>query len=146
MKKQLILKPRTNSRMLAVQAMYQYFQTQSDYREIIQQFITSPIINEQEETIEWDKDFFKHLISNVIKNFDQINSSIENHLTQKWCLNRLSIVMNGLLQCATFELLFEKTTPNPVIIDQYVEISKGFFDTRDIAFVNAILDNIAKNN
>ena len=145
MKKEISgLKPRTQSRLLAIQALYQHAQTEHDIHQIIQEFINTPIIAETEKTPVFDQDLFKSIATGVLQNTEEVNAMIERYLDEKWRIERLPIVMHCLLQCGSFELLFEKTIPTPVVLDQYIEIAKCFFDNRDIAFINAILDNIAK--
>lgn len=138
------LKPRAQSRLSAIQALYQHVQTGHPIHQIIQEFIVAPLVSETDETLVFDKELFESLVTGVLNNTQEINNLIEQYLDEKWRIERLPIVMHCLLQCGSFELLFEKTIPTPVILDQYVEIAKSFFDNRDIAFINAILDNIAK--
>jgi N utilization substance protein B len=131
--------------LCAIQALYQHAQTQTQIHQILQEFIHTPITpDDVVETPVMDQDLFKTIITGVLDNTEAIDSIIDQYLDDKWRIERLPIVMHSLLRCGSFELLFEKTIPTPVILDQYIEISKYFFDNRDIAFINAILDNIAK--
>ena len=36
-------------------------------------------------------------------------------------------------------------TPKEVVLDEYVELAKAFFDDRDARFVNAALDGVARD-
>lgn len=139
-----VFKPRTQARLSAIQALYQHAQTQTQISQIIQEFIDTPITSEMDETSIMDKKLFKTLMNGVLDHIEAVDNIIEQYLDEKWRIERLPIVMHCLLRCGSFELLFEKTIPIPVILDQYIELSKYFFDNRDIAFINAILDNIAK--
>jgi transcription termination factor NusB len=35
--------------------------------------------------------------------------------------------------------------PVPVIINEYIELSRDFLDERDVKFINGILDSVAKD-
>jgi N utilization substance protein B len=48
-----------------------------------------------------------------------------------------------LMRCGCCELLIEIEAPSAVVLDEYIEISKAFFDTKETGFVNATLDAIA---
>ena len=52
--------------------------------------------------------------------------------------------MGSILLCGAYELLFNDKTDNPIIINDYIEISKGFYEGREKDMVNAILDNLSK--
>jgi N utilization substance protein B len=53
-------------------------------------------------------------------------------------------VDRNVLRIAAFELLFETETPVEVVIDEAVEIARRFASESSPAFVNGVLDAIAK--
>jgi N utilization substance protein B len=61
-----------------------------------------------------------------------------------WSLERMSRVDLALLRLATFELLNSPETPPSVIINEAIEIGKRYGTKETPAFVNGILDKIAK--
>ena len=54
-----------------------------------------------------------------------------------------SEVLNSIIKVATLEMMYEKTYL-PIIINEYVEISKDFTSDNDVKLINAILDKISK--
>ena len=44
-----------------------------------------------------------------------------------------------------FELMRRKDVPSEVVIDEYVELAKAFFDPAEAGFVNGALDAIARD-
>ena len=50
----------------------------------------------------------------------------------------------GDLRMALFELLHEPETPQPVVIDEALEIAKRFSTPRSSQFINGILDGVLK--
>jgi N utilization substance protein B len=64
--------------------------------------------------------------------------------SEHWKVDRLAAVDRAVLRIATFELLHERETPAEVVIDEAVEIARRFAGDKSPAFVNGVLDVIAK--
>ena len=65
-------------------------------------------------------------------------------LQDDWALSRLDSTVRAILRAGTFEMLERKDVPVPVIVTEYVEIAKAFFEDDEPKLVNAVLDRIAK--
>ena len=65
-------------------------------------------------------------------------------MSKDWLIERLDITMRAIISLAVYELISFKNIPLQVIIDEYVSISKEYFDNNNTGFVNGILDTIAK--
>lgn len=131
---------RTNSRIIAMQIIYNYNINKSlDYNGIVE------IIN-NEDNVEYDENYLKELINGVIEKQKEIDFIISMNL-KNYTLDRLSIVDRSLLEIGTYELLFT-TTPNNIVINEIIEISKEYSEIDDYKtskFNNAVLDSIAKS-
>jgi len=53
-------------------------------------------------------------------------------------------VRNCILRAGAFEILERKDVPVAVIVTEYVEIARAFFENDEPKLVNAVLDRIAK--
>lgn len=62
-----------------------------------------------------------------------------------WKVERLAGVDRAVLRIATFELLYERDTPTEVVIDEAVEVARRFAGEKSPAFVNGVLDLIARH-
>ncbi|MBY0462632.1 MAG: transcription antitermination factor NusB [Alphaproteobacteria bacterium] len=138
---------RRSARLAAVQALYQLEQTGQDVETILNEFTEHRFSLLQEEKIYFNPDipFFQNLVLGVHKNSKELNELIEKHLVENWRLDRLPSVMRGILLAACYELSYEDIVPLPVILNEYIEISKEFFQDKEVSFVNGILDVISKN-
>ena len=47
--------------------------------------------------------------------------------------------------CATYELSHRPDVPVAVIINEYVEITKAFYEGDEIGFINGVLQEVAQN-
>jgi len=65
--------------------------------------------------------------------------------SEHWKIERLAAVERSVLRIATFELLFEPETPAEVVIDEAVEVARRFASEKSPAFVNGVLDVVARH-
>ena len=64
--------------------------------------------------------------------------------SEHWKVERLAAVDRNVLRIAAFELLFEPDTPAEVVIDEAVEVARRFASEKSPAFVNGVLDVVAR--
>ncbi len=67
-------------------------------------------------------------------------------VSRRWKVHRMDRVDVGVLRMATFELMFRLDTPAQVALDEGVELAKEFGTPDSPAFVNGILDRIAREH
>ncbi len=79
----------------------------------------------------------------VARNRKDIDLAI-GRASENWKVERLAAVDRAVLRIATYELLHEPETPPEVVIDEAVEIARRFGGERSPAFVNGVLDVIAR--
>ncbi len=89
--------------------------------------------------------FVETQIATALKNYDEIENIISENL-KNWKLSRLSKVDHTNLLLAVNELCFTKTAPVSVVINEAIEISKKFGTKESPAFINGVLDNVAKKH
>jgi N utilization substance protein B len=56
----------------------------------------------------------------------------------------METVVRAILRAAVFELSRDTSVPVPVVINEYIEITKAFCTGPEVSFVNAALDALAK--
>jgi N utilization substance protein B len=79
----------------------------------------------------------------VARNAKDIDLAI-GRASEHWKVERLAAVDRAVLRIATFELIHEPETPTEVVIDEAVEIARRFAGEKSPAFVNGVLDVIAR--
>jgi N utilization substance protein B len=83
-------------------------------------------------------------VKTTLENYSSIQEKIDQY-SKNWKSHRLSRVDFTNLLLSINELLFTKSTPAPVVINEAVEISKKFGTKDSASFVNGLLDSIVKN-
>lgn len=138
---------RAGARLAAVQALYKMEQTEEGVKVVIREFMEDRLgFGADEEPVEEaDPDLFKSIVNSVITNQEQVDQAILARLSKGWKLSRLDSTTRAILRAATGELIGHQELSKVVILDEYVSLAHDFFDKKEANFVNAVLDNIAKD-
>lgn len=127
-------------RRFAVQFVYQ--------QDINQQFVMQRQVLDhfmrQSEVVEFQKEFLRSLLNAVFEQSKKIDDLIEVN-AKNWKISRISKVDLAVLRVATIELLERNDTDIGVIISEAASIAQEYGSANSAAFVNGILDAIAKS-
>jgi len=74
---------------------------------------------------------------------DEIDTAIKGS-AEHWELERMAAVDRNILREGAYELLYSKDVPPAVAINEALEIAKKYSSEESAAFINGILDRIAK--
>ncbi len=134
------------ARLAAVQALYQMDVGRQTLEDTLSQFSAIHIGREIEgdEYLPADADFFRQIVTGVIKGQLQIDPAVDNALVDSWPMGRIDATLRAILRAATFELLKRKDIPSRVVITEYVDVAKAFYEDEAPKMVNAVLDQVAK--
>ena len=86
--------------------------------------------------------FAKELAVGVQSQREAIDAHLRAH-ARNWRLERMAAVDRNLLRLAIFELAYTDT-PTEVVLDEAVELARAFGSERSPAFVNGVLDGVAR--
>jgi N utilization substance protein B len=89
------------------------------------------------------KDFALGLLPGLLDNQAAIDARIAEK-SPNWSISRMSKIDLCIIRLATYELLFRDDIPRNVTINEAIEIAKKFGSEESPAFVNGILDEIAR--
>ena len=137
---------RSAARLAATQALYQIEMTSADAEEVIVEFIDHRFGADYEagHEVVHDEEFFKDIVRGVLRLQLEIDRTLTASLAEGWTLRRLDSILRALMRAAAYELKGREDVPVKVVIDEYVELAKDFFDGEEPAFVNAVLDRLAR--
>ena len=91
------------------------------------------------------RDFATSLYRGAIKFASEIDAAL-SECTDNWEMDRLATVDRAILREAAYEILFRKDIPYAVTINEALEIAKKYSTTESSAFINGILDRLAKKS
>ncbi|MEM9046240.1 MAG: transcription antitermination factor NusB, partial [Pseudomonadota bacterium] len=135
------------SRLAAVQALYQMELTGADWRQVRQGFENPRrgAVVAGAQYHEADLDHFRDLLAGVMEAQAKIDQMTDRALVDRWPLGRVDATMRAVFRAAGHELLARTDIPPKVVIGEYVDVTKAFFDKgRESQFVNAVLDHMAR--
>jgi N utilization substance protein B len=138
---------RTVARLAAVQALYQMELAEEGVETVIAEFRNHRFDAdiEGEMLAEADEDWFAAIVRGVVEGQRAIDAAIRARLASNWKIERLDATLRALMRCGAWELLNQPDVPREVVIDEYVELAKAFFDAAEAKFVNAALDGVARD-
>jgi N utilization substance protein B len=138
---------RTVARLAAVQALYQMELAGEGVETVISEFSNHRFDAdiEGEPLAEADEAWFADIVRGVIESQRDIDASVKARLASNWRLERLDATLRALLRSGAWELTHKAEVPREIVIDEYVELAKAFFDDAEAKFVNAALDGVARD-
>jgi N utilization substance protein B len=89
------------------------------------------------------REFANNLAEGTLREIEKIDETIRSR-AEHWRIPRMAIVDRNVLRLAVYEFLFEET-PNTVIINEALEITRRFSTFEATQFINGILDAIKQD-
>lgn len=89
-----------------------------------------------------DVDFARKLLTSTILSWEEFVPTITANLNH-WDFDRVPVIDIILIKMAMSEFINFPSIPEPVTIDEYIELSKEFSTDRSKLFINGILDRIS---
>lgn len=134
------------ARLAAVQALYQLEITSAPVNDVIAEFELFRLKQDIEGASLRDIDFtwFRSVVGGVVTDQREIDPRVNAALAADWPLKRVDATLRAILRCGVFELLRRADVPARVVINEYVEVAKAFFDGDETRIVNGVLDRIGR--
>lgn len=140
------------ARLAAVQALYQMDLTSAKLMDVVAEFenfrLGKAVDPDSDTAIyrEADPQWFRSVLSGVLGQQKTIDPIIQKTLPTDWPLNRVETLLRSILRAGVWELLAKKDVPAKVIINEYLDVTKAFFEEDEFKLVNSVLDRVARNH
>jgi N utilization substance protein B len=146
MTQSLRARSRSAARLAAVQALYQQEMEKTPLRALLHEFHHHRLgaTIEDVEYADAEVEFFDDIVTGVDARREEIDRLIASKLAKGWSLERLDKPMRQILRAGAYELLARADVPVGSVISEYVDVAHAFYDKRETAFVNGLLDAVAK--
>jgi N utilization substance protein B len=131
-----VAKARGKSRRFAMQAIYQWQMTGDSISDIKQQFF------DENNFALIDADYFSELVSGVASSISELDPLLEKNMPRT--VESVDPVERSILRIATYEFIHRFDVPYRVVLNEAVNIAKEYCAENSHAFVNAVLDKVAK--
>jgi N utilization substance protein B len=138
---------RSAARLYAVQALFQMEAAGQSSDSVIREFEDHRIGRAQvegQDLAEADLDLFRELVGEAVNWQARIDQMTDRALVAAWPIARIDPTLRALFRAAGAELI-DAATPPKVVISEFVDVAKAFFpEGREPGFVNAVLDQMAR--
>ncbi len=128
--------PRTQSRRVALQALYVWEMTNEEPSTIIKNF------NEDELLSGLEFDLFKELLVNISTQAVELDALYADSLDRSVAM--IDPIERTIMRIGVYELQNKPEIPYKVVINECVELAKRFGAEEGHKFVNGILDKASK--
>ena len=125
------------SRELVIQFLYLSEMNEGEIENQLKSFWEN---NSCEEDV---RSFTEDILNDIFDHKKEIDVRLEK-FSDNWTLSRMTVIDRNLLRMAAAELIYSKTVPPKVAIDEAVEIAKKFGTEDSPNFINGVLDRVLK--
>lgn len=134
------------ARLGAVQALYQMELAGASLPDIIAEFESIRLGKEVDGNQYRDADaaFFRDVVSGVVRDQRTLDPAVDDTLAKGWPLVRVDATLRAILRAGAYELASRADVPAKVVISEYVDVARAFFDADIAGVVNAVLDGLAR--
>ena len=143
-------RPRTASRVAAVQALFQSEQASETAETVIDQFVRHRLGElpgtggyEEGRVPDAHVKLFGRIVRQAVEKQDEIDKLLSASLPEEWPLARLDPVLRALLRAASAELVMRDGPPVAVVINEYMDVAHGFLHGDEPKMANGLLDALA---
>lgn len=134
------------ARLAAVQALYQMDIGGAGVLEVVAEYEAHRLGQELdgEQYRQADAAWFRAVVSGVVDDQRALDPAIRGSLTEDWPLSRLDATLRAILRAGAWELKYKLDVPVAVIVNEYVDVARAFFEEEEPRIVNAVLDRLAR--
>jgi len=138
--------PRSAARLAAVQALYQMETAGLGVEATIAEFKDFRLGGEieGEKLHAADAAFFADILRGAVETQKKLDPYLQSQLAEGWRLSRLDATVRAILRAGLYEMIRRPDVPYKVVINEYVDVARAFFDGDEPGFINAVLDAAAK--
>ena len=143
-------RPRTASRVAAVQALFQAEQGGESPETVIDQFVRHRLGElpgtggfEEGRVPDAEVPLFARIVRAAVSQQDTIDRMLADALPADWPLARIDPVLRALLRAGVGELAMAGGAPAKVVINEYLDVAHGFFAGEEPRMANGLLNRLA---
>jgi N utilization substance protein B len=135
------------ARLLGVQAVYQMHKNDQTADAVIKELLEFRAGKDYEGDgdvmVAPNEDHFTLLVRGVNEHIDQLGEMVaKNRTLKEGALPKNEPLLQAILLCGAFELMVLQSIDAPIIISDYLHVTRAFFEDPEAKLVNAVLDSI----
>jgi len=137
---------RSVARLAAAQALYQIELGGAAPEDVLREFLEQRLGEEVEgvRLAPADRAMLADLVRGVAARRVELDDMLAAVLDPDWPVERLETLLHAMLRAGVFELAERRDIPARVVISEYLDLADAFFDGKEPAMVNGVLDRVAR--
>lgn len=130
-------------RIVALQTLYELdFRVEVEEPDLDEKSIVTRNIDRYSEVVD-DKEFIVKLVEGVRSTLTELDGIIQP-VAPDWPLDQISRIDRSILRIGVWELKYNEKVPKKVVINEAVELAKGFGSDNSSKFVNGVLGTVLR--
>lgn len=131
-------------RIIALQTLYEHdFRRDANDKSFDLEEVLNRNISRYKAMVD-DVDFIRRLVEGAIKHEQEMNAVLQP-VAPDWPLDQIARMDRVVLHIGLYELDHETDVPPKVVINEAVELAKGFGGENSSKFVNGVLGTLLRN-
>ena len=134
------------ARLAAVQCVYQWLQARASAKDILTYYHDhfTGFQVEEEELLPPDQALLSDILQGVQTRFTDLKDIINQHMTKKdEAIDvKKDLLVLSILYCGGYELMAHLDIDPPLIISDYIHVTRSFYEGAESKLVNGILDSL----
>jgi N utilization substance protein B len=137
---------KTAARLAAVQVLYQMRLNNQDAKSAVREFIDTRIgFNlDGDLFVPADAELLEDIVMGVTKRWTDVETIMAKALADGK-KGEVETLLESILRAGIYELMASGKVDTGIIINDYLNVTNGFYDGKEPKIVNAILDKVAKS-
>ncbi len=137
---------KTAARLAAVQCYYQARHNEDSILDVFDEYTQHRYGKDVdgERYVASDLNLLKKTLEFADQNTNEIAQLVNGHLSRGQALQSLDSLLQSILICATAEIWIHTEIETAIIINDYISVTKSFYDGKEYQLINGILDAAAK--
>ena len=134
------------ARLMAVQAVYQMMYSHASAQSVIEDYLyhrSGSNLGEDVEAMPPDGGLFSAIVQGVQQDSQNLDAVIATYSGRHW--RELDALLQAILRCFAYEVINHSRIDAPILISDYIEVTKAFYDRDEARLVNGITDAMAKD-
>jgi N utilization substance protein B len=133
-----------SARLMAVQGVYQAMQNGKGLHDIFEEYQLrkNPVDIDGEPLVAPDGTLLKKILLGVEERRADLDAMIKANYSKQD--KGLEPLLQAILLCGAYELISPGEFDQPIIINDYLNVTHSFYEAGEVGLINGILDSIAK--
>lgn len=136
-----------SARLYAVQAVYQIMQNATPVKDVLQQYLdkAEDMEIDGEKIVTPNGALLKKILLGVDARAKDLEGILEaNYQQNKETKPKLEPLLQSIALCGAYELLDNQDIDSPIIINDYLNVTHGFYEKGEVSLINGVLDAVSK--